>query len=56
MATKGIKRKRIALDILTILRILHRIENGEKAVDIATEFEVRKSTVSDIKTVNKKIS
>ena len=48
MATKDIKRKRIVLDIPTTLRIC-RLENGEKAIDIATEFGVGKSIVSDIK-------
>ena len=55
MATKGIKRKRIVLDIPTKLRILDRLENGEKAVDIASEFGVGKSTVSDIKAAKNKL-
>ena len=54
MATKGIKRKLIVLDIPTKLRILDRLENGEKAVDIASEFGVGKSTVSDIKAAKNK--
>ena len=33
------------LDIPTKLKILDRLENGEKAVDIANEFGVGKSTV-----------
>ena len=54
-ATKGIKRKRIVLDIPTKLRILDRLENGEKAVDIASEFGVGNSTVSDIKAAKNKL-
>ena len=54
MASKGQKRKPVVLDIPTKLRILDRLENGEKAVDIANEFGVGKSTVSDIKSAKNK--
>ena len=55
MATKGIKRKCIVLDIPTKLRILDGLENGEKGVDIAIEFRVGKYTVSDIKAAKNKL-
>ena len=54
MASKGQKRKRVVLDIPAKLRILDRLENGEKDVDIANKFGVGKSTVSDIKSAKNK--
>ena len=55
MNSKGVKRKRVVLDIPTKLRILDRLENGHKCVDLAKEFGVGKSTISDIKTAKDKI-
>ena len=55
MAATGTKRKCIVLDIPTKLGILDLLENGGKAVDIATEFGVGKSTVSDIKVAKNKL-
>ena len=54
-ANKGTKRKRVVLDIPTKLRILDRLENGEKAVSLACEFGVGKSTITDIKSAKSKL-
>ena len=40
MSAKGVKRKRVVLDIPTKLRILDRLDNGEKCVVLAKEFGV----------------
>ena len=48
MSSKGIKRK-------WVVRILDRLENGHKCVDLAKEFCVGESTISDIKSAKDKI-
>ena len=55
MNSKGVKRKQVVLDIPTKLRILDRLENGHTCVDLAKEFGVGKSTISDIKSAKDKI-
>ena len=49
------KRKRVVLDIPTKLQILDRLDNGKKYVEIAKEYGVGKSTVSDIKAAKSKL-
>ena len=55
MSSKGVKRKLVVLDIPTKLRILDRLESWHKCVDLAKEFSVGKSTISDIKSAKDKI-
>ena len=55
MSGKGVKRKRVVLDIPTKLSILDRLDNGEKCVVLAKEFGVEKSTITDIKAAKDKL-
>ena len=55
MSSKGVKRKRVVLDIPTKFRILDRLDNGEKCVEIAKEYGVGKSTIPDIKAAKAKL-
>ena len=49
------KRKRMVLDIPTKLRMLDRLDNGEKCVVLAKELGVGKPTITDIKAAKDKL-
>ena len=52
---QGVKRKRVVWDIPTKLKILERLGNGERAVDLAREYGVGRSTISDMKSTESKL-
>lgn len=52
---RGVKRKRNVLTIQDKLDIIDRLERGEKAVNIAAEMNIGKTTVSDIKSQKEKL-
>ena len=49
------KRKRVTLNIQQKLRIIERIEHGERASVLAVEYNIGSSTISDIKQAKDKL-
>ena len=54
-AVSGGKRKRTVLSIETKLEICKRLKKGATATALSKEFEVGKSTISDIKKNEEKL-